>query len=114
MDNSLKFILIVLAVSVIVGLQIVSAQISSIEVIDDRLPVKVEDTLTETDTRKSFGYCPVNSDTETLFDKYGISYKIEGCPISRLYIDNWDKIDANTQLAIVEELKLKGYSMERE
>lgn len=72
------------------------------------------DTLSDTDTRKSFGYCPIDVDTESVLVKYGATFTIESCPLSRVYVDNWDKIDDSTKLAIVQELELKGYRMEAE
>lgn len=76
--------------------------------------IGVEDTLSPTDDRKAFSYCPISSDTENILGKYGVSYNIEGCPLSRLYVDNWDKLDKTTQQNIVNELLASGYRMDTE
>lgn len=76
--------------------------------------IDVKDTVSTTDHRKPFGYCPVDDDTTTVLTKYGVQYEIEGCPLSRVYVDNWNKLDAGTQQAIVNELASKGYRMEKE
>lgn len=75
------------------------------------LPADVKDTLSATDNRKSFGYCPVDSEKNVL-DSLGLTYTIEGCPLSRLYIDNWDKISDENKSAIVDYLALRGYRIE--
>jgi len=64
----------------------------------------LDDTLTSTDTRKAFGYCPVGNQAEAVLDKYGVVYDIEGCPLARMYIENWDKFDDSTKQAIFNEL----------
>lgn len=74
----------------------------------------VSDILTPTDHRKSFGYCPVDTDTETILTKYNVQFDIESCPMARVYIDNWDKLDDSTKQAIVDELALKGFRIEKE
>lgn len=73
-----------------------------------------KDTLSDTDNRKSFGYCPIDSDTTTILTKYGVTYSIESCPLSRVYVENWDKIDDTTKQAIVSELENNGYRIESE
>ena len=76
--------------------------------------IKTEDTISNTDLRKSFGYCPLDASSTALLDKYGVTYTIESCPMSRVYIENWDKLDLSTQQAIVDELQLNGFRMEKE
>lgn len=66
--------------------------------------------LSETDLRKSFGYCP----DAIILDKYGVTYTIESCPLSRMYVDNWDKLDNSTRLQIVTELENSGWRIENE
>jgi hypothetical protein len=72
----------------------------------------INKTLSVTDTRKSFGYCPTNTDSKNILDSLGITYTIEGCPISRLYIDNWDKISETDKQIIVDYLLERGYKIE--
>jgi len=77
-------------------------------------PENIEKTISDTDTRKSFGYCPINGDTKAILDKLGLTYSVESCPMSRIYIDNWDKLDMITKNEIVNQLIAKGYRMETE
>lgn len=93
-------------VAIVFSIPIVYAQVS--------IDANTKNTLTSTDHRKSFGYCPVNTDTQTVLSKYGASYTIEGCPLSRVYVDNWDKLPDLTKQSIVSELASKGYSIEKE
>jgi len=72
----------------------------------------IDKTLSETDTRKSFGYCPTNTDSKNILDSLGITYTIEGCPLSRLYIDNWDKISETDKQLIIDYLLERGYKIE--
>lgn len=74
----------------------------------------ITDTISKTDSRKSFGYCPVTSDTQIVLNKYGAVYDIESCPLARIYIDNWTSLDDNTKQQIVIELASIGYQMEKE
>jgi hypothetical protein len=72
----------------------------------------IDKTLSETDSRKSFGYCPTNTDSKNILDSLGITYTLEGCPISRLYIDNWDKISETDKQLITDYLLERGYKIE--
>lgn len=76
--------------------------------------IGVEDTISTTDTRKAFSYCPISSETENILGKYGVTYNMEGCPLSRLYVDNWDKLDKDTQQSIANELLANGYRLDKE
>lgn len=73
-----------------------------------------KDTISDTDLRKSFGYCPIDGDTENILVKYGVTYTIESCPLSRIYVDNWSELDDSTKQTIVIEFESKGYRMEKE
>lgn len=68
----------------------------------------IDKTLSEQDNRKSFGYCP----DATILDKYGVSYSLESCPLSRLYIDDWDKISSEDRDIIYNELNANGWRIE--
>lgn len=86
-----------------------AGQISTIP----REEIDYRDTLSDIDVRKSFGFCPIDtSDGVLVLQKYNITYSIESCPMSRVYVDNWDKLDDATKLLIVQELQSLGYRME--
>lgn len=80
-----------------------------------QLPDKeeIDKTLSETDTRKSFGYCPI-TDSKNILDSLGITYTTESCPLARIYVDGWDKISSEDKEAIVIFLLERGYTMENE
>lgn len=75
---------------------------------------EIDKTLSETDNRKSFGYCPSNDDSKNILDSLGIEYYIEGCPLSRIYIENWDKINETDKQLITDYLLVNGYKIESE
>lgn len=102
--NVLVLLLIVFFVCISIPMAIAQIKIDS----------SVKDTLTPTDNRKSFGYCPIDTDTQTVLTKYGVTFEIESCPIARIYIDNWDRLDDASQQAIVDELQQKGYRIEKD
>ena len=72
----------------------------------------IDKTLSVTDNRKSFGYCPTNTDSKNILDSLGLTYTIEGCPLSRLYIDNWNKISETDKQLITDYLLERGYKIE--
>lgn len=74
---------------------------------------EIDKTLSETDTRKSFGFCPI-TDSKNILDSLGITYTTESCPLARIYVDGWDKISSEDKEAIVIFLLERGYTMENE
>lgn len=102
-DNTLNYILLAIIVFGSISVGVVMAQKAT-------QPDIIKDTISIKDVRKSFGYCPDSS----ILDKYGVSYTLESCPLSRLYIDNWDKLDDNTKTTIYNELLANGWRVEKE
>lgn len=107
-DNTYFSILIIIAISII------TTAIIMHDVYAQTSKEDLNKTLSITDNRKSFGYCPSNDDSKNILDSLGISYSIEGCPLSRIYIENWDKISDTDKQLIADYLLSKGYRIENE
>lgn len=101
-DNTIRYV--ILAIIVFGSLSV------SVAIAQQKEGDPVKDTLSVKDTRKSFGYCPDAS----ILDKYGITYSLESCPLSRLYVDHWDTLSATTQQTIYNELLSKGWLVAKE
>lgn len=111
--QTLIAIIVIVAVFSVLGYMVIQGALPFIgqafgQVKIDADPVK--DPIDAKDLRKSFGYCPDSS----ILDKYGVTYTLESCPLSRLYVDGWDKLDDNTKQTIYNELTANGWRVEKE
>ena len=59
----------------------------------------------QNETRKEYVYCPI--DTE-LLDK-SVTYEINGCPIIRVYVENYDRLDTLKRTQIDNTLRTDGF-----
>lgn len=66
----------------------------------------------QTPVRKEFIYCPpVDStlNTAQYTDNSRIKFSIEGCPLTRVYVENWDNVKAIDQAKIISELQKNNF-----
>lgn len=83
------------------------AQISRDVTRPEELPDEKNDNAITVDNsdRREYVYCPI--DTEEL--KVITTYEINGCPLVRVYIDNWTKLTLEEQTIIGQQMKANGF-----
>ena len=55
--------------------------------------------------RREYGYCPIQP--ETMLSR--AQFEINGCPIIRVYVTNWDKLTSLEQTTVDSQLRTMGF-----
>lgn len=101
-------VMYVLAMSTLI--YIANAQVSEIDK-NMKSPQELSDTpnadsiTIDNSGRREYVYCPVDIDTLGI----ELTYELNGCPIARIYIDNWLSMTVEEQNAIHEHLINNGF-----
>ena len=59
----------------------------------------------DSSNRREYVYCPIDS----LLLSSKTTYEINGCPIVRIYVDNWNNLSALDQASIDTQLRNAGF-----